>query len=374
MVLNAGNNIGYDQFVDFMKSRCMISALNLTGVDFIALGARDLAAGIENVRKLAQASVADIVCANIEGFLPYIRFNRGGRKILVTSVIDPELIKLMKVNGVKAADPAVAVKHLQREISHDLLIVVIQAQGERRYEILADCVGIDLIVDGQQPNILFNLEILPAAPLVANNKKGSYVTYVDIKQDETGKTEVVKPKQIRVSAKTVAPDPQVDGLIKRYYKERQALILKRAEQHKEEIRVSQKRKFNNFYAGAGWCGKCHVEINQHWLKSRHAVAIQSLQHKGLDKDPDCFKCHVTGFGNDGASGGYSFDKNDQGMVGVQCEACHGPGGKHVLANGKESMRPVTEQGCRSCHNQTTDPDFDFTTDFKKMEHGTESAK
>ena len=46
-------------------------------------------------------------------------------------------------------------------------------------------------------------------------------------------------------------------------------------------------------------------------------------------DPECLKCHVTGYG---AAGGYAAGTSPEvlrELLGTTCEACHGPGSEHV---------------------------------------------
>ena len=366
--LNAGNNINYDSPIVDVEAKYIFAGLNLTGVDFIGLGAWDLRFGLDKVKNQARGSVADIVCANIDGFLPYLRFTRdaGRLKILVTSVFDPELLGVYKIEGVKAKDPSRAIRKLQREISHDIFIVITHARGERNQEILAGCSGIDLVIDGEKGRSNTRSESLLGIPVVSNNLGGKYVAYVDILKDRSGIDQVSSPTMIRASSKTVSADPQVAILVSQYEEERRLYILK--EQKKREKARLQKRSATNIYLGSGWCGSCHGEIEKVWQQTRHAKAISSLTRKGRDNDPECLRCHVTGLNDEKAVGGF-VAISDGKMAGVQCEACHGPGGRHAPSPTQVKMHPVNEKSCRVCHNEETDPAFDFNNDLKLIEHG-----
>ena len=367
LILNTGNIVNYGSKLAQLEARYVVAGLNMSGVNLIGVGAWDLKWGAEKIEKLASASVADFVCANVDGFLPYLRIEREGLKILVTSIIDPELLKIYGVSGIKVKDPNQAVKNIEKSISHDFFIVITHARGERNREILTGCSGIDLIIDGEKPRTVAENETLHGFPVVRNNLGGKYVGYVDVTKDKSSQYKVGFPNLIRVPSKTVAENPQVAELVKRYEEERRIFIVK--EQKKREQLALAKRKAGNLYIGNNWCGSCHGEIEKRWQESRHAAAISSLTAKNRDNDPACISCHVTGLHDNQAVGGFiSMEKNPK-MSGVQCEACHGPGGRHAPVPKQVKMRSVNEGTCRVCHNQDTDPTFDFEKDVKTIYHG-----
>ena len=102
------------------------------------------------------------------------------------------------------------------------------------------------------------------------------------------------------------------------------------------------------YVGADKCKLCHMTQHKEWLESKHAKAWDAL----LDNektDPECVKCHVTGFGQ--PTGFESMEKTPT-LVGVQCEACHGPGSVHMVApkEQKKATIPLPTDACVKCHN------------------------
>ena len=371
LLINCGNNFDTQASFGLLDAKCIFSSFNLTGIDFVSLGVWDLAAGIDNVKKMSRNSVADIVCLNIDEFLPYIRINRGAKKILLTSIIDPQLIKSSKIKDITASDPRSALKRLQQEISHDLFIVVIHAGEERKREILAGCSGIDLVIDGHKRGNSPKGEMVSGFPIVYNNQKGMYLTYVDILKSNTSKKRIIGPERIRVSVKVFKEDPQIVKLMSKYNEERRAIITRRVLEAQNQVKkVALIQEFPDFYTGSDWCAGCHKNIADNWRKSQHAEAMQSLINKERDHDPDCFKCHVTGFGDTHATGGFNPLRPDHSsnMVGVQCEACHGAGGKHATSNGSVKMPRLTVDSCLRCHDSSRDPEFNFETDFKKLNH------
>ncbi|MBU0552239.1 cytochrome c family protein [Myxococcota bacterium] len=64
------------------------------------------------------------------------------------------------------------------------------------------------------------------------------------------------------------------------------------------------------FVGARQCKGCHEAHYQRWRASPHARASEALSEVQR-RDPRCGACHATA--------------PEEGLYGVQCEACHGPG-------------------------------------------------
>lgn len=84
------------------------------------------------------------------------------------------------------------------------------------------------------------------------------------------------------------------------------------------------------FVGATNCGKCHTEKYDDWLDTDHALAFVDLPSADQD-NPVCLECHNT----------------HHTLEGVQCEACHGPGGFH---NGLGPIElSYQDSVCQDCH-------------------------
>ncbi len=141
------------------------------------------------------------------------------------------------------------------------------------------------------------------------------------------------------------------------------------------------------YVGTTKCKMCHnkpdLPIYTSWSATKHASALATLEKadakvtaewaeklkaevKGpASKSPVCLKCHVVGHG----AGGFGADTTkNAAFTGVACEACHGPGSKHMaapMAEKKKAMQPLpTEAVCKTCHTAVTSPKFDFAEALK----------
>lgn len=103
------------------------------------------------------------------------------------------------------------------------------------------------------------------------------------------------------------------------------------------------------YVGVERCGKCHQAAAQFWSTTRHASAYATLSDDHKQFNLDCVGCHVTGYSKPGGT----TVTHVEGLTDVQCEACHGPGSRHVAepADKRWITRSVEPATCRACHHE-----------------------
>ena len=119
------------------------------------------------------------------------------------------------------------------------------------------------------------------------------------------------------------------------------------------------------YIGAKSCKACHIKQHRGWSKMKHSQAWENLpaEFRAPDKKDAkgraCVSCHVTGYGQ---PGGFVSAEGSKHLLGVQCEACHGPGSEHkALAkqlsaakqkfqDGQEKLILLKPTSCADCHN------------------------
>ncbi len=124
-------------------------------------------------------------------------------------------------------------------------------------------------------------------------------------------------------------------------------------------------KIRDRYLGMEICRRCHGDIYADFMLSPHFRAFQPLLEAGEQNNPECLKCHTTGYG---IFSGYDKSSEKKGGVnlrGVQCEACHGPGTGHVRDG---TYRARARESCRACHSPERSPHFSFQTFWKKVGH------
>jgi len=146
---------------------------------------------------------------------------------------------------------------------------------------------------------------------------------------------------------------------------------------------------NAQYVGVGKCRPCHFPQAKGWEPTKMAKAFELLKpgvaadvkkahnvdpSKDYTNDPNCLSCHVTGYGQ---PGGFVSVAQTPNLVGVQCEACHGPGAAYLkpalmsLQNKQykradlvaAGMVMPTAETCQKCHNKKSPfyQPFDFKT-------------
>lgn len=121
----------------------------------------------------------------------------------------------------------------------------------------------------------------------------------------------------------------------------------------------------NYYVGDATCAECHEDIHKQLLATPHQHAWKTLVDYGDHHDPECAKCHVTGWGIE--SGFMTAEKTPK-HVNVNCEACHGPGGLHSDEGETMPVARPTEQSCRVCHDPDNSPKFDYKVYWPKIAH------
>ncbi len=123
------------------------------------------------------------------------------------------------------------------------------------------------------------------------------------------------------------------------------------------------------YVGPDECRKCHTKQHESWQKSAHFRSYEILVKRGKHTAPECLRCHSTGFGE---ASGFVDTQTTPRMAAVTCEACHGPGHRHVEAqehNQKDEPKygnvncPDCQHAriCILCHRE---PHFDAKSALK----------
>ena len=120
------------------------------------------------------------------------------------------------------------------------------------------------------------------------------------------------------------------------------------------------------YTGTKKCKACHGKQFKSWETTKMAKAFDLLKAEEQSK-ADCLGCHTTGYGKEG---GFKNPEETPGMVGVQCEACHGPGSGYFRVMKDKEKRTAgglleqTEAVCKVCHNEKS-PTFKQALKFDK---------
>ena len=147
------------------------------------------------------------------------------------------------------------------------------------------------------------------------------------------------------------------------------------------------------YVGGEACSDCHRGAYASWLGTKHArshVLLDTAEGRAIAAGmgvvgnlgatgSKCLDCHVTAadVGSEHRLPGFRAEE------GVQCEACHGPGGGHVAADLKvgrsfvlaSRMEIPTRERCLRCHETEPShvaalgtPPFDYDRLLERIRH------
>jgi len=195
--------------------------------------------------------------------------------------------------------------------------------------------------------------------VIRRGRLGKYVAAVKVKTGEG------KGAALEFEVKTVTEDLKQSEEQEQLYKDYQRMV-------KEMGLLERYPKFalrdGLRYVGSDSCNMaCHKEVFAVWSKKRHANAYATLVKAGSQYDPECVVCHVVGMKDES---GFVNEDGPEDLRNVGCEACHGPGSKHVKnPNGAETPGDSWAV-CETCH--TTEHSAEFAQHkeeyFEKIRH------
>ena len=117
------------------------------------------------------------------------------------------------------------------------------------------------------------------------------------------------------------------------------------------------------YVGSPACASCHEGVYERFTrqskKAQTRILVEKLQPKLTpEEQKTCFKCHATGYG---LLGGFVSYAQTPELGDVGCEACHGPGSRHIENENPEFIRrKVPVEHCYSCHTPERNRRGNFT--------------
>lgn len=168
---------------------------------------------------------------------------------------------------------------------------------------------------------------LDAQPAPAPEGRGSYFTYALTEVRESSGSE-----------------PKVVGRMRDYYR--------RVNDHNrvafKDRRPPPAPPGTSHYVGGAACTSCHAAADTFWRTTKHSGAYATLTDQFKEYNLDCVSCHVTGYERPGGS----TVTHVEALRDVQCEACHGPGSRHVDSSGDTALITLTPDPsvCKGCHH------------------------
>jgi len=410
LLLSAGGLVAGKSPLDVDKFETIVQAMQLMGYGGIALTERELALGRAELVAMAAAFFGDecpLLATNLVDTRPegdasfpalptrrsVVRTLRGQKIAVLASIAESRAPLFAKADAHVRVDPPLpAVKAelaaiAARDGKPARTVVLTQASEAEARALARDVPGIDLIVLRKLDDDDFSEQLARegTTDLVTTGQKGKSIgRYRFAFGADMGefKSEAVvdgleKSQSIRDLVGTYRDLLKDERLIERYFA------------------VAPDRN-GATYAGAdaATCVQCHEKSWKIWKESRHARAWKTLEDQDLPEkpgdtkghlknaiwDPDCVRCHTTGFGEKTGYRGHDHEKAEAPLVNVTCEACHGPSGDHAerAARGDPGYPGGTiarvKGGaawslCYRCHDPDNSTSFDLAKYWVGYSHG-----
>ncbi|GAB4256827.1 multiheme c-type cytochrome [Deferrisoma sp.] len=350
------------------KARCLVEGHRALGLDLQVVGAYDLAAGVEPLKEWAETAGYPFISGNLVDaetqepvFAPFIVLDRGGVRVGFLGVTDPRASPKALGERYRVAPTWHAVRRWLPELTRrgcDAVLVV-GAVHPKEFRVMARTVpGVTAYLAGDPRDRLMLPWRVGDAWIVGASQLGKFLTLVslDPKPDGWGLRHRFVP--LRPEFPECA---DVRRIVDAYYRRAGLWRWRGREIRDMEVDVNAEG-LEPVFAGASACGECHPRHAEAWRDGRHARALGLL--RGADrKNPECLRCHTTGFGT---PAGYRLGTKSRSLLaGVQCEACHGPGSLHPAAEISRGPRDAAE-ACAECHRGDHGEGFKLASALRRI--------
>ena len=381
--VDAGNQVRRFGRQSEVKFQATANGLQQMGYQAVGFGPNDLSLGVGELVAVAAADDPQkglFVSANVTLIDPsltakYKVIESGGRRIGVTSVLDPSAVE--NTGGeIEVTEPESAVAESLRGMASgqaDFRVLMFYGEEKKGIEIVTKTPGFDLLViaGGYGEPTYRPQEIVGSKTRwIVTGNKGMYAGIVGIYPDQPF-------RYARVAMTHDFEDaPAMRQLMANYQDQLKALGLSglglRPIAHPAGDR----------FVGSKICGECHTTAYAIWEGTPHFRATDDIVKPGergdvpRHFDPECISCHVTGWNPQNYypyESGYLSLEDSSHLKGNGCENCHGPGEKHSQAERENSgveeaqrdllrvaMRLPLEKAkdrCLECHDLDNSPDF-----------------
>ncbi|MFH0963416.1 MAG: multiheme c-type cytochrome [Planctomycetota bacterium] len=350
-----------------IKYEYTLLALGEMGYNACAVGFRDFALGLSTLNAQAVGSPVPLILSNArrrDGGFPFERSIvielPSGRRVAVFAILGEAFrIELSSMApDLELLDPVATARELVAELRPraDLVVLLCHAGAEEAKRIAREAPGIDVAARGyleEKPPEAE--EKVGATAVVGTGLYGKWVARLDVDFDPSGAVLGTRYTPTFLSG-DMPEDKSVAELLADY-----------------RLQVSEEGLIDRFprmaigdrrYLGLSGCARCHLPQFRKWRTVKHEEALASLEKEGADRDPECVVCHTVGLENEG---GFRSRALTPDLANVACEACHGPGSRHLRNVLAPYSRP-DESKCRTCHDPENSPKFEFDTYYPKIDH------
>lgn len=224
LLLDAGNSLFSGTRKDLnaaSEGRITVEAMNLMGYDAMAIGPKDVAAGLELLQaRLSEAEFA-VVSANlmVSGKLlaqPYVLLEKDGIKIAIIGLTSPDG---QASESVQVLDPLETARQYVEQLRSQVdVVVVLSNLGPSAEQALADSVpGIDVVVGGGSGSPSRVVTGAKGVALVRAGGLGEYLGVTEIGLDSENKPLAYSHQSLLLAPNY--PDDQEMVQLKQRYQE-----------------------------------------------------------------------------------------------------------------------------------------------------------
>lgn len=341
----------------------------LLGTDAAGMSEKELKYGRGWLLAQLKRSKLPMVCANVwdkstkKTLVPASRIVKKGGVTVGIFALNSDKVDLGPArDSLTVEDPVAAAKRTVAELKKQgaTVIVLLSQLGKVESEdIVTGVDGIDVVIAGRNVPMLQKGRMIKNTVAVYGGEQGQHmgrtiVTLDAAKKMQTGENDVF------VMGPDVGEKPEILQLVKsfndafndkmRKLEKERALSAKQQTGGEGQV---QKQSVDHF-VGSEVCQRCHQPEYAQWQTTGHARAWQTLVDIKKESTPECVKCHVVGYKQEG---GFQTADDAPKLGNVQCENCHGMGTAHEAMPSQHQK--VTEATCVGCHTSTNSPSFNF---------------
>ncbi|MCL2710336.1 MAG: hypothetical protein FWE95_05605 [Planctomycetaceae bacterium] len=287
----------------------------------------------------------------------------GNRNILFIGVLSQQYA----TEEVRITPPRQSVLKVLREQSskYDYAIVLAYMPEDELWELTENLPEVDAVVGGPtgQP-------VPPTYPqgsvlMTSATKQGKFLAVLTLPPDSERMSRERISGTIVDLCERFADDPVQIENVRKFYAE----LRRRDLAPSDTPFARQPLTPSEVYAGSRACQDCHDDEYRVWRRTPHANAWESLVRREAQYDPDCQRCHVTGYG---LSGGFGTVSASEERFNVGCESCHGGSAEHCRVTSiLTSVGKRAHEQCLICHDRENSPLFDFESYWEKIRHASD---
>ncbi len=367
MLLDAGNVFASGDLLGRLKGQVILEAMGDMSYDGLNLGGNEFLFGTSFILDTAAQFGLPLISANVvyeDNGTTIAAASRvlsaGDVRVGVAGIVSRNSADdILNSGDLQVMEEATA---LQAEVDRirdtTELIVVMANTGLDAAKALAESVSdIDVIIAGRGTDETAMYLKINGVYIVKAGYAGRNIGRLDLVLD--GQKNILSASgEIVGLDQTVPEDDGILALLEAFHES-----LKDYRDELFDIEQKEPAEGGN-YAGMEACIACHAGPYEQWRSTDHAKAIDSLEQSGQDYNPECVYCHVNGFG---FTGGFERPDSSPEKANVQCEMCHGAGGKHLEDTG-EPYGEISRLTCVVCHTGDKSPGFDYETYYQLVKH------